>query len=161
MLSSFMKKLLFARQLFMVDGRIHVLGTDQIMLPSDIVVALQSLDEKRYYAVVKEGIKNNMREYTRRIGATSSGMLKITEDIFEMYGLGKPEIVVLDQKKKTATVRFHAPSVVRACQNQKVKECVLLPAALAGMFSFLFAKDVDCEMKGYDSKGALYEYWVR
>lgn len=161
MLSSFLKKLLFARQLLMIDGRIQVLGKDQVMLPSGIFVALQGLDDRKYYAVIKEGIQKNMQEYTKRMGATAQGMFKITGDIFETFGLGKPEILLLDQKTKTAIVRFHDPPVARDCHDQNLKECIVLSAALAGMFSFLFKKDVDCEMKVYDTKAALYEYIVR
>ena len=159
MLSAFLKKLLFARQLFMTDGRIEVLGTNQVMLPSDIIVALQSLDEKKYYDVVKMGIQSNMVEYTKKLGSNSQGMFKITEDIFETYGLGKPEIVVLDQKKKCATVRFHGTPVGAACS--KYAECVLLPAALAGMFSFLFQKDVNCAVQKCDAKGSMLQYEVK
>lgn len=161
MLSAFLKKLLFARQLFMTDGKIEILGKKQVMLPSDIIVALQSLDEKRYYSVVKDGIHANLTDYAKRIGATNEGMLKVTEEIFETFGLGKPEIIVLDQKKKSAVVRFHAPPIAEACAENKFKECILLPAALAGMFSFLFNKDVDCASVACNTKGALCEYVVR
>ena len=161
MLSAFLKKLLFARQLFMTDGRIEVLGKSQFRLPCDVIVAMQSLDEKKYYDLVKNGIKQNMQEYTKKIGANSSGMFKITGDIFETFGLGKPEIIVLDQKTKSATVRFHQAPAILACAGQQYQNCVLLPAALAGMFSFLFNKDVNCDVKKCPAKGGVCEYVVR
>ncbi|MEK6822350.1 MAG: hypothetical protein AABY13_00855 [Nanoarchaeota archaeon] len=161
MISSFLKKLLFARQLTMSDGTIEVLGKKHVMLPSDIVVALQSLDEKRYYDVIKKGIHQNMGDYTRRIGTTSSGIVKITEDIFETFGLGKPEIVLLDNKKKSAIVRFHKPPMADACAAQNFEECILLPAALAGMFSFIFGKDVNVQVQKCEPKQAMMEYVVR
>jgi predicted hydrocarbon binding protein len=161
MLSAFLKKLLFARQLFMTDGTIEILGKKQIMLPSDIIVALQSLDEKRYYTLIKEGVKTSLGDYAHKIGSTNEGMMRITEDIFETFGMGKPEIAVLDQKKRSAVVRFHNPPVAEACADNKFKDCVLLPAALAGMFSFLFAKDVNCDLTQCNIKGAVCEYVVK
>jgi len=161
MLSAFLKKLLFARQLFMTDGRIEILGKNQIMLPSDIVVALQSLNEKGYYSLIKQGIHDNLSAYAKKVGATNEGMMKVTEDIFETFGMGKPEIVVLDQKKKSAVVRFKNPPVAEACAENKFKDCVLLPAALAGMFSFLFSKSVDVDITKCNMKGATCEYVVK
>ncbi|HSU72382.1 MAG TPA: hypothetical protein VLJ21_00855 [Candidatus Binatia bacterium] len=161
MLSAFLKKLLFARQLFMTDGRIEILGKNQIMLPSDIVVAFQSLDEQGYYKLVKQGIHDNLAGYAKKVGATNEGMMRITEDIFETFGMGKPEIAVLDQKKKSAVVRFRNPPVAEACAENKFKDCVLLPAALAGMFTFLFNKNVDCDIATCRVKGANCEYVVK
>jgi predicted hydrocarbon binding protein len=161
MLSAFLKKLLFARQLFMTDGRIEILGKNQIMLPSDIVVAFQSLNEQGYYRLVKNGIHSNLAAYAKKVGATNEGMMKVTEDIFETFGMGKPEIAVLDQKKKSAVVRFRNPPVAEACAENKFKDCVLLPAALAGMFSFLFNKDVNVDVTKCNIKGSVCEYVVK
>jgi predicted hydrocarbon binding protein len=161
MLSAFLKKLLFARQFNIANGSIEVLGTSQVMLPSDVVVALQTLDEKRYYDVIKSGVKNNLDAYMRKVGSTSEGSFQITSNIFETFGIGKPEVVILDQKRKSATVRFHNPPVAAACQETHLSDCVLLPAALAGMFSSLFGKDVDCDIKKCSIKGELCEYVVK
>jgi len=157
MLSAFLKKLLFARQLYMSDGRIEVLGTKQVMLPSNIIVSLQRLDEEQYYTLIKAGIQQNLRDYTKRIGSTSQGMFKITEDIFETFGMGRPEILIFDQKKKVATIRFHGQMVAGMDQLEHVK---LVPAALAGMFSFLFDKDINCTVTKCDAKMGVCEYQV-
>ncbi|MBI4017083.1 MAG: hypothetical protein HY363_05320 [Candidatus Aenigmarchaeota archaeon] len=140
MLSPFIKKLMFARQFVMSDGKIEVLGRRQVMLPLELLADLQKLNEVEAYNVIKEDIRMIMVAFSQKIGSNSAGMFKNIEDIFECFGFGKPEIVVLDQSKKSVTVRFHDTPV------RLVSE-VVLPGALAGTFSFLFGKKVDCTYK--------------
>lgn len=147
MLSGFLKKLLFARQFMMDEGKIEVLGKSQIMFPSDILVALQMIDEKKTYKVIKYNMKINMGYYAKKIGASSAGMMKSMGDIFETFGLGKMQVVKLDNAKKEAVVRIVNTPFALDCKNQKVKSCVLHTAALSGFFSFIFNKDVNAETK--------------
>jgi hypothetical protein len=137
MLSPFLKKLMFVRQFDMADGAIEVLGCRQAMLPMGVVLELQAVNPERCYGLVKQGIRTSLEDYNKRIGATSEGVISITEQIVETYGLGRPQIVVLDNARKQATVRvFGAPG---GGNN-------ILPAIIAGMFSFIFKKDVDCTL---------------
>lgn len=156
MLSGFLKKLLFARQFVMNEGKIEVLGKQQIMFPTDVLVALQSIDESKSYKVVKEHMKSNLEYYARKIGTSSSGMLKSLSDIFDTFGLGKVQVVKLDNAKKSAIVRIHNNPTALDCKKAKIRNCVLHGAALAGMFSFLLEKEVDAEVKGCMVKNKKY-----
>ncbi|MBS3124867.1 hypothetical protein J4211_01275 [Candidatus Woesearchaeota archaeon] len=158
MLSPFLKKLLFARQLDLSDGKIEILGKKQVMLPAEVLVALQSVDPKKSYTLVKKTINSSMEDYAKKVGSTSEGLLKVLEEIFETFGLGKPEINALDNSKKTASIK------IRDCplRNPSVKlgpEHGILPcAALAGMFSFLFKTNMDCTVK---ISGSVLECTIR
>ncbi|MBI4147688.1 hypothetical protein HY490_00180 [Candidatus Woesearchaeota archaeon] len=146
MLSPFIKKLMFARQFAMMDGKIEVLGRRQVMLPFELLSDLQNVDEQKTYSIIKQDINQTMEAFAKRIGSSPTGMFKNIEEIFECFGLGKPEIIVLDQTRKAAVIRFHDNPV------QQVSAAVL-PGALAGMFSFLFGKPVDCTFKKCPVKG--------
>jgi len=158
MLSPFLKKLLFARQLYLADGKLEILGKKQVMLPVEVLVALQNLNPEKSYIVVKKSIHTSMEEYAKKVGSTSEGLIKVLEEIFETFGLGKPEIAALDNSKKTAYIK------IKDCplRNQSAKlgpEHGILPcAALAGMFSFLFKTDIDCTVK---VSGSVLECTIR
>jgi hypothetical protein len=157
MLSGFVKKLLFARQFFIIDGKIEVLGKKQVLLPSDLIVELEKIDSKKVYDISKRHVHQNMAEYAKKIGTTSEGMLKSMQDIFEIFGIGKPEVIICDGKKKEAVIRFHNPPVKELCSQGE--DGAILPGALAGMYSFIFNKDVDC--KGRGTTAGVYEYVIK
>jgi hypothetical protein len=136
MLSPFLKKLMFARQFAMADGSIEVLGCKQAMLPMSVVLELQALNPARCYSLVKEGIRLSLEDYNKRIGSASDGLVRITEQIVETFGLGRPQIIILDNERKQATVRVLAAPAGSA----------IVQAVIAGMFSFIFKKDVDCTL---------------
>ncbi len=140
MLSPFIKKLMFARQFVMTDGKIEILGRRQVMLPFELLSDLQTLDEQKTYSIIRNDIHSTMEAFAKRIGSSPTGMFKNIEEIFECFGLGKPEIIVLDQNRKTATIRFHDNPVEQV-------SAAVVPGALAGMFSFLFGKEVQCTYK--------------
>lgn len=149
MLSPFIKKLMFARQFVMAEGRIEVLGRRQVMLPFELLSDLQSIDEGKTYSIVRNDIHSTMDAFAKKIGSSATGMFKNIEEIFECFGLGKPEIIVLDQNKKLAVVRFH-DNPVQSCS------VAVVPGALAGMFSFLFGKQVDCTYKKCSTGGCEF-----
>ena len=136
MLSPFLKKLLFARQFDMAEGKIEMLGQKEVMLPASVLGDLHKIDTKRSYQILKEGVRKAMEDDAKRIGMEGEGALKIAQEIFCMYGLGKPEIIVLDNHMKKSVVRIHKPAADRD----------VVGAALAGMFSVVFGRDVDCKV---------------
>ena len=149
MLSPFIKRLMFARQFVMNDGKIEVLGKRQIMLPFELLADLQSINEGRAYTIIKTDMHATMASFAQKIGSNATGMFKNIEEIFECFGLGKPEIVVLDRNKKSATIRFHDAPI------QPVSQAII-PGALAGMFSFLFDKKVECTYNSCPVKGSTF-----
>lgn len=143
MISPFLKKLLFARQFSMIGGKIDILGKKQIMLPADVFFELGKINEKAAYKCVKQSVQNDLADYAKKLGSTDEGMLKVTEEMFETFGLGSMEILSLDNKRKKCLIRIHHPPVSGGSYSKE--DSVLTSAVLAGIFSFLFSKDIDAK----------------
>jgi len=160
MLSPFLKRLLFARQFFMIDGKIEILGKKQVMLPSDVMFALDALNNKEAYTNVKNVVKKDVEYYAKKLGSSEEGILKNIDDIFGMFGLGKLELVDINFKKKTCILRLHDPPLKQI--DGRSAEFQIIPAVLSGIFSFLFDKDIDLKQTNHAGKGSYYgEYVVR
>ena len=146
MLSPFLKKLLFVRQFIIDKGKIEILGQTQIMLPSNLMAELQLIDHDKVYTIVKNNIQDTMKTYAKKMGSTSSGIVKSSQDIFETFGLGQFQILKLDNSKKVAILNVTNSPMCNGCAKEKGTPC-LLEAALDGMFTFLFKSDVKVETK--------------
>ncbi len=158
MLSSFLKKLLFARQFFMIDGKIEVLGKKQVMLPSDVMSALDGLNTEESYFNVKSAVKKDIGDYAKKLGSGEEGILKNIDDIFGTFGLGKLEMVDINLKKKACILRLHNSPL--KSMNGKTAEFHMTDAILSGVFSFLFKKDVDVKRVDVNAKMADYEEYA-
>ena len=161
MLSSFLKKLLFARQFFMADGKIEILGKKQVMLPSDVIAAVEGIDHELVYNNVKNTVKKDIEDYAKKLGSSEEGILKNIGDIFGTFGLGRLEIVDLDNKKKSCIIRVHN-SPLMEIKNSKSTSSTMTPAIISGVFSFLFDKEVDAKQTNPSARGFdYYEYVIK
>jgi DNA-directed RNA polymerase beta' subunit len=152
MLSGFLKKLMFARQFLMMDGKIEVLGKKQVMLPADVAYELQKGISNNI--AIKKVVQKNIEDIAKKVGSGQEGLLKNISEIFETYGLGKMQIVNLDNKNKKCILRITNSPV-----DKYNEEFQLLTMMLSGTFSFLFSKDAIAEMT---SKGTNYfEYSIK
>ena len=151
MLSAFLKRLLFARQFFIINGKIEVLGVKQIMFPSTLMLDLQEIDSKKVYTATKKELRQTMSVFGKKLGASGEGLLREITDIYETLGLGELQVVDIDNKAKKALVRVHNSPIAEAAISQKLKSkipiCIVISGALSGMFCHLFGLDVDCEEK--------------
>ena len=153
MISGFLKKLLFARQFSMMDGKIEVLGKRHVMLPSDLLFSIQSSKEE-IYTVSKKKSLENMKYLGSKLGASQESMLNNIKNIYETFGLGPLELADLKNKQKQAVVVIRgSPS---ASVHAKEPQCILISGILAGMFSYFFAQDIDVEEKKCSATGALF-----
>jgi predicted hydrocarbon binding protein len=161
MLSSFIKKLLFARQFYMNEGNIEVMKIKHVMLPSVIV---HEFNSPLLYKQVKEHTRKEFHDLANNFGSGRTELLKSAEDIFDKYGLGRLEI-----KKSTgrsAEVCIYNSSIAHAHihknLNTNAPVCNLTSAVLAGMFSFLYDGDVDCYEKRCFGRGDEFcEFEIR
>lgn len=131
MLSPFLKKLIFVRQFFITDGKIEILGEKHIMLPSSAVLAMQNAQT---FGVVNKEIRKVMQYYAKKMGSSSGGMIKSVQDIYETMGLGKMQVIKLDQSKKETVIRL---------VNVEMNDATLATGVLCGLFSFLFEKELN------------------
>lgn len=137
MISSFLKKLLFARQFYMIDGKIELLGKKQVMLPYDVVEELEK-GNARLYAPIKKAVLKNISEYAKKLGSSEDGILKNIDYLFETFGLGTLQIVELDYKKKRCIVTVRNSPLSEASTGLKITEAVI-----SGIFTFILSKDVN------------------
>lgn len=181
MISSFLQKLLFVKQFSLGDGKIDILGTNHVMLAADALLGLQETDESKAYDFVKDSVFKNMTEFvehakvykalkdialldvinlSKKVGG-EEGMLKTVKDIFDVYGLGSLSIIDLNNEKRTAFLRIDGSSIAQAHLNKEKKRsknpvCTITSGVLAGMFSFLFGKSVNCVEGKCIAKGDTY-----
>jgi len=167
-LSSFLQKLLFVRQFSINKGKIEVLGNRYIMLDASDLLVLQDIDKTKMYERAKEISKKNLKSLvehaqvykniktqslknianlSKKIGKSDEGVIKTLQQIFEIYGLGKLNLLDLNNKDKKVILNIPNSALSDAClQNKKSKTpvCTLTAGILAGIFSYIFDKDVDC-----------------
>jgi hypothetical protein len=123
----------------MIDGKIEYLGERLIMLPHSVVSKLQMPNAKSAYSSIKKIMKKEFEYYTKLVGNGEEGKLKNLIYIFETFGLGRLEIVDINNKNKVCKIKLYNSSL------KKGKNAWLVSAILAGMFSFLFDKDVNAK----------------
>ena len=176
-LSSLLQRLLFVNQFNIINGKIEILGNRYIMLDASDLLVLQEIDKTKTYATVKNMSKNNLKnlvehanvykgikdqslkniaELSKKIGKTDEGVIRTLQSLFEVYGLGKLEIINLDNDKKKVLLRVIDSSMAVAQLKKgksKTPVCTLTAGVLAGIFSYILKKDVDCAEKKCISKG--------
>lgn len=168
MLSPLLKKLLFVRQLSMGDGKIEILGNRHIMLSDNALLDLQEIDESKFYDVMKSSTLKQLEKFVEhakvyknlkstaitdiaslsRKLSSAEGIVKTVQEIFDLYGLGVIEIIRLDNKGKRAAVRVSDSTIARAYLKKNKKRsgkpvCVITAAVIAGLFTYLFQKEVN------------------
>ena len=130
MLSPFLKKLLFVRQFIMTDGKIEVLGQQQVMLP---LTALASMQNDQTFDLISREMKKSMEAYGKKMGGSANGMVKTVQDIYETTGLGKMEILKLDTAGKKVILRM---------QNIRFERTDVVEGVVCGLFTYLLSKEL-------------------
>lgn len=170
-LSPFVQKLLFIKKFDISEGVIEILNNKYIMLDASDLLTLQEVDESKMYEKMKENFKakfqkillehakvyqtikeqelRNIAELSQKLNNSDEGIMNLLQKIFNTYGLGKMEMVNLDNKKTEAVIKINQSTIAQEYLNKynkksKEKVCVLTSGILAGTFSFLFEKNIDC-----------------
>ncbi|MBI3334333.1 hypothetical protein HYZ97_02505 [Candidatus Pacearchaeota archaeon] len=169
-LSGILKKLLFVRQFDIDEGKINLLGNREIMLHASAILELQEMDESKLYDLAKKsGFKNlagaveHAQVYSRmkgvfvdeiaalgkKIGETDQGTIKTLQEIFNVYGLGEMVIQEIDNKANQALVAIKDSTIAgewvrKNKRKSKSAVCTITAGVLAGVFSYIFGKEVDC-----------------
>lgn len=178
-LSPILKKLMFVRQFEIDQGKIKVLGDREIMIHASAILELQNMDETKLYDIAKEAGKANISgavehakvygkmkdvfiseiaELGKKIGETDEGTLKTLQQLFDIYGLGQMAIEDINNKDKTAIIMVKDSSLAdefleKKKSKSKTAVCTLTSGVIAGMFSYIFGKEVDCVEEKCKAKG--------
>jgi predicted hydrocarbon binding protein len=186
MLSPFLQRLLFVNQFTIADGKVELLGDRYIMLNASDLFKLQELDRTKMYSIMKSASLNNIKEIvehaqvyksmkdqslrniaelSKKIGKSDEGVIMTLQSIFDIYGLGKLHILDLDNKKQCASLKIENSSIALEqvkMGKTKTPACTLTAGILAGMFTYIFNKRVDCVEKKCIGKGdQMCEFEIR
>ncbi len=179
-LSPLLKKLLFVRQFSIDGGKINLLGEREVMLDASAILELQSIDESKLYDIGKKASFKNLveviehaRVYSsmkdlfiaeianlgKKIGQTDKGTLMTLKDFFNIYGLGELSVDHIDNSKKEALVSIKESTLAQEwmAKNKKKSKsavCALTAGIIAGMFSYVFDKQMDCVESKCSAQGA-------
>ncbi|MFC1768214.1 hypothetical protein ACFLZX_00490 [Nanoarchaeota archaeon] len=148
MLSPFLQKLDFVHQFKMGNGSIGILGLKQIMLPSTLISELGKKEE--VYALAKKYSLDEVNTYMKKIDCSEGEKIKVLEQIYETFGLGKLKIKIVDIGKK---------ALVEVVDNPLQGSNPLVRGVIAGVFSYLFKKDVNASIQS--KKGNVCIYLVK
>jgi hypothetical protein len=149
MLSPFLKKLIFVRKFFIIDGRIEILGQRQFLLPSSVMESFKGEDA---FEVFNSEVKKTMVSYAKSIGASSGGMVKSVQDIYETMGLGKMRIIKLDADKKNAVIRI---------EKANTNNSDLIGGVISGLFSCVFTKNLTKSNVSVKKKVTYYDVSIK
>ena len=132
------------------------LGLKHQMLPVNLLKGFSSIDASKSYSICKESMKEDIKQYSQKLGVDGQGLLKNLVNIFDLFGLGDLEIEDVNTESKTAILKIIDKNF-RDNYTADDKICHTVTAGiLAGMFSFVFSDDMNCiEVQcmafGYDS----------
>ncbi|MFP4403960.1 MAG: hypothetical protein ACLFPJ_06415 [Candidatus Woesearchaeota archaeon] len=128
MLSSFLKRLLLARQFSMQNGRINILGAEKIMLPQTLILKLEEND--KYFNLVKESIIEQLSIYSKNLGTNEKGILNVCEEIFESFGVGVLNVISHEENETIL--------IIKNPISLKLEENKTAFAIVEGLFSFIY-----------------------
>lgn len=181
-LSPIIKKLLFVRQFDIDGGKIQLLGDREIMLHASALLELQDIDKTKVYDAAKKsslkqmsGAVEHAEVYSKmkdvfiteiaalgkKIGETDQGVIKTLQEIFEVYGLGQMTIENLDNAGKKASIIIRDSTIADEWKEKyggkaKAPVCAITAGVIAGMFSYIFGKEVDCAEDKCKAEGSSY-----
>jgi hypothetical protein len=137
MFSSFLKKLLFAREFSIIDGKVNILGQRFVMLPSELLFRI--VDSPDTDAIQEKSLLL-MKHIISKVGNNPQGLIDNLPDIFGMFGLGKLTIKSIDLKSKTCILDID-------CISSEKRIADVTSAIAEGLVSGCFEKKMRCAVK--------------
>ncbi len=173
---------MFVRQFDIDKGQIKLLGGREIMLHASAILELQEIDESKIYEAAKQsGMKNlegavehakvygkmkdvflnEISKLGEKIGNNEEGVISTLQEIFNIYGLGEMTIHEIDNKSNKALIIVRDSALAgEYISSKRTKSktgvCTLTSGVLAGMFSYIFGKKVDCKEEKCKAQGNAY-----
>ena len=152
MLSQFVKKLMFARQFSMEDGKIEMLGSREVMLPVNFVASF----DKSIYAQAKKASVGMLQKLAKKLGLKGPTLMNTAIQIYDSYGLGKMIIKTMNGSKSALVEVKESPIVAELRmrgEKPKAPACFLTAGVLAGTMSVILSKDMDAKEIRCAAKG--------
>ncbi len=150
MLSSFLKKLLFARQFFNMNGKLEILGERNVIMEPELFLMLNEAS----YGLGKESAKIFFEKYKKKIDLKQNNYSNLM-NLLEILGLGSVKIMKVGEKSATISVKDSIISEQYRKKRGKSKSntCEFIAGFLAGTFSFISNSETDAQETACASKG--------
>lgn len=181
-LSPILKKLLFVRQFDIDKGKINLLGDKEIMLNASALLELQEIDQTKLYDIAKKSSFKNLVSFVqhakvyekvkdvfigdiarlgRKIGQTDEGTITVLQEIFNVYGLGDMTIEKIDNSDKQALIVVRESTIAEEWMKKRREKaenpvCAITAGVIAGIFSYIFGKELDCVEIKCMARGSPY-----
>ena len=139
-ISSFFKRLLFARELE-IDKELKILNLRKIMISPEFILAFKEKYSKQIYEFAEEFIYKEIQQIKNSTGISGMKLLELSMNLLNLYGLGKFELVELKNREAIVNLTF---SPFAKIASSKGKQCIFTAGALAGIFEQFFNKKVKC-----------------
>ena len=134
MLSTFLKKLLFARQFFNNEGKFEVLGKRNLMLDPNFIVEVQSSSKKDNYDFAKKTAIRAMEHYNKALALKTEPGHQNLVQLIETFGFGDTSILKFDKTSAVVNVRNSIIAEEHLKQKKGGKEtCDFLAGFFAGI----------------------------
>ena len=98
MFSDFVKRLLFAREFIIFNGRNEVLGERQSLVPVQLLIQLADVNSKMAYNIARDVMKEEMTKFAEKIGTSIPDIITNIKDFYDLLGLGSMEIAGMNFK---------------------------------------------------------------
>ena len=121
MLSPFLKKLLFARQFFNMNGKFEILGKRNLMLDPYFIVEIQSAGKKDNYDFAKKTAINAMQHYNKALALKSEPGHHNLISLIEIFGFGDTNFLKIE--KNSAVVNIKNSVIAEEHIRQKI--CII------------------------------------
>ena len=150
MLSPFLKKLMFARQFFNINGKLEILGERNVILEPDLLLMLG----KDGYEFGKKAAKSFFTKYAKKIDLIQNNYANLM-NLLEILGLGSIKIMKATQNSATVVVKdsVEAERYIKSNGRSKSPVCDFTAGFLAGTFSFISKKNTDARETACNAKG--------
>ncbi len=149
MLNHFFDKYIFTNTLKYTHNNFFLVNLPFFIMPVDVMVSLAGNSDiemhKKIYLSFKENTKANFLPRFKQMGVEQEKILMLVKTFFVASGWGNIEII--DNKlesKRAIVVLDNSPFVTELKGKVSLSVDVFLRGILAGLFSVVFAEDVDC-----------------
>lgn len=166
MMSTFLRKLLLARQASFEEGEIKILEKYFYMQPIFDFLAFQHDSKKTFGGKILKMLYENGKatgedtvKHFEKLGIKKNQLINVWINWVNMYGIAHLEIISMDEKKFEVRMRStkspFAREYIQRFGKQKEPVDYILAGAMAGFFSRYFGKKVECKEVSCIAKGEV------
>ncbi len=144
MLSPFLKKLLFARQFFAINGKLEILGERNVILEPELFLMLN----KDAYDFGKKSAEVFFKKYQKKVDLKQNNYANLM-NLLEILGLGAVKIMKAGEGFATISVKdsIIAEQYLKKKGKSKTSVCDFIAGFLAGTFSFISNSETNAQEK--------------